>query len=168
LYNYLRKVLETLGQAEDFSPKGVESVVNAVIRTYAPPPPEAISKIRKTLTVMTFACVCTNVKRRTEAMMDRIRDEIENPGEVPEDDFEPIEVAIEPTAETEKTEADASNEGRKTVAQTIREWDQVEIVVGEETGRPGAVDDRAEQPSAQTADDASKPARKPWYSRRNT
>ena len=76
LFNYLCDALEMMGQADDLSRGGVESLVEAVIKHYQGPTPDARDKIGKALTVMVFACVCTDVKRRTEAMMSQILGEL--------------------------------------------------------------------------------------------
>jgi predicted DNA-binding transcriptional regulator AlpA len=172
LYVYLRSALETLGHSDDFSRSGIESVVNTVISKNEPPPPESIVKIRKALTVMVFACVCTDVKRRTEVMMERIIDEIENPDAVLEDAPEPTETANEAPAGAgvANAEEDIAAEARKTVAQTIREWDlgEMESIISDEAGQSSSEDAAAEQAAAQAAENAAKAARRPWYSRRNT
>ncbi|MDR2590608.1 MAG: DUF1836 domain-containing protein [Oscillospiraceae bacterium] len=78
LYNYLCEALKQSGQADDHSKGGVEGVVDRVISDYSDPNPNAKIRIQKALTVMIFACVCTDVKRRTEAMMGQILKEIDN------------------------------------------------------------------------------------------
>ena len=79
LYNYLCDALDQSGRTDDHSRGGVESVVGTVINDYKGKTPEALVRIRKALTLMIFACVCTDVKRRTEAMMGQILIELENP-----------------------------------------------------------------------------------------
>ncbi|MDR2599035.1 MAG: DUF1836 domain-containing protein [Oscillospiraceae bacterium] len=79
LYNYLCEALKQSGQADDHSKGGVEGVVDRVISDYSDPNPNSKVRIRKALTVMIFACVCTDVKRRTEAMMGQILKEIDTP-----------------------------------------------------------------------------------------
>ena len=76
LFNYLCDALEMMGQADDLSRNGVESIVETVIKNYAGPTPDARDRINKALTVMVFACVCTDVKRRTESMMSHILGEL--------------------------------------------------------------------------------------------
>ena len=76
LFNYLCDALEMLGQADDLSRGGVESVADAVVEDVENL--ELGLRIRKALTVMIYACVCTDVKRRTETMMGRVLKEIDN------------------------------------------------------------------------------------------
>jgi len=80
LFNYLCDALEMLGQEDDLSRSGVEAIVRTVIKDYVGPTPDAGERIRKALTIMIFACVCTDVKRRTEAMMGHVLKELRNPG----------------------------------------------------------------------------------------
>lgn len=79
LYNYLCEAMKRSGQMGDSSKGGVESVVESVIRDYKSPNPDDRIKLRKALTLMMFACVCTDVKRRTEAMMGQILKELGDP-----------------------------------------------------------------------------------------
>lgn len=79
LYSYLCEVLKQSGQSDDHSKSGVESVIDNVIRDYGDHNPDARDRIKKALTLMMFACVCTDVKRRTEAMMGQILKELEKP-----------------------------------------------------------------------------------------
>jgi DNA-binding transcriptional MerR regulator len=78
LYSFLRRSLQMLGQVDDLSRSGVESIVDKVIALYESPNIDAHMRIRKALTVMIYACVCTDVKRGTEAMMKQIIDEYES------------------------------------------------------------------------------------------
>ena len=79
LYNYLCQALQTLGQVDDFSRSGVESIVDKALETFKSPTIDASMRIRKALTVMIYACMCTDVKRGTEAMMKQVLDELDNP-----------------------------------------------------------------------------------------
>jgi len=79
LYNYLCEAMRLSGQNDDNSKGGVEAVVDNVIRDYKDPNPDSRIRIRKALTLMMFACVCTDVKRRTEAMMGQIIKELDVP-----------------------------------------------------------------------------------------
>jgi len=79
LYNYLCEAMKQSGQSDDNSKGGVEAVVDNVIRDYKDPNPDSRIRIRKALTLMMFACVCTDVKRRTEAMMGQIIKELDGP-----------------------------------------------------------------------------------------
>ncbi|MCL2125534.1 MAG: DUF1836 domain-containing protein [Oscillospiraceae bacterium] len=79
LFNYLCDALQKLGQVDDLSRGGVDSVVDVVISEYDNTDPYARAKIHKALAVMIYACVCTDVKRRTEAMMEQVLHEIEDP-----------------------------------------------------------------------------------------
>ena len=79
LYNYLCEALKQSAQSEDHSKSGVEAVINNVIKDYSDPNPESRIRIRKALTLMMFACVCTDVKRRVEGMLGVILDELHTP-----------------------------------------------------------------------------------------
>ncbi|MCL2080394.1 MAG: DUF1836 domain-containing protein [Oscillospiraceae bacterium] len=79
LYNYLCESMTKSGQADEGSKGGVESIVESVIKDYVSPDPESRIRLRKALTLMMYACVCTDVKRRTEAMMGQILKELESP-----------------------------------------------------------------------------------------
>ena len=186
LFNYLCDALQRLGQVDDLSRGGVESVVEAVIKDYSGPVPYARVKIRKALAIMIYACVCTDVKRRTEAMMGQVLRELDDPESITEEIME-IEVSkIEddiqeetdtegPKPETVQDKQPASaEEARKTIAQALREWDTTRV-------ENAHVDDRAVEAAAESADmrktdaesekkpaeSAEKPAQKPWYFRRN-
>lgn len=128
LFNYLCDALERLGQVDDLPRGGVESVVVEVTKNYIESKPGALERIRRALTVMIYACVCTNVKRRTEAMIGQILNELG-------------------ASNTEKRAASYSDgisraepasrageaEPRKTVSQALREWDlqSMESIIAE-------------------------------------
>jgi len=162
LFNYLCEALGMMGQAS-----GVEAVVEDVLKDYVGTSPDARLRIRKALSLMMYACVCTDVKRRTESMMKQILHELENP----------IEQAVEPKAEaSEEVEVAAAAESiaegadesaeekepaemRKTIAQTLREWDvsSVERIIIDPDGESGG-GRREEQ---------AKPVNRPWFSRKS-
>ena len=167
LYNYLCQALKKSSQAVDHSKSGVESVINDVIRDYSDPNPDSRVRIRKALTVMMFACVCTDVKRRTDAMMGQILSELENAepvvavatAAVPEPVLPPEVVSEEEPDEV----LEDIIETRKTVSQALREWDisSVEkiIIDHDEEARnniPVEVEEEKKEPS------------KPWYVRKST
>jgi len=160
LYNYLCQALKKSSQAVDHSKSGVESVINDVIKDYSDPNPDSRVRIRKALTVMMFACVCTDVKRRTDAMLGQILSELENAVTVthqPEPELPPeIIVEEEPVEVLEDI-----IETRKTVSQALREWDisSVEKIIidhDEETRNNASEEVEKKEPS------------KPWYVRKNT
>ena len=182
LYDYLCEALQKLGQADDLSRGGVESVVERVIVDYEGPTPLAHVKVRKALTVMIFACVCTNVKRRTEAMMQQVLIELENPESLTVENLaggesyheEPVAELTQPVGQVSRENRPAADETRKTVAQAIREWDmsRVEDILQEENdseeesaAQESSANDGAD--TRKTADSNEKPAQKPWYFRRN-
>jgi len=156
LYDYLCAALQGMGQAEDFSRSGVEAVVDTVIVDYEGQKPDSRVKIRKALTLMIFACVCTDVKRRTDAMMGQILHDLENPEEaVVEETQTPESVVVD----TSSDNSEIINEARKTVSQALREWDisSVERVI---------IDHR-EAPQEETKEDEpKKTSYRPWYSRK--
>ena len=189
LYNYLCNALLQLGSAEDLSRSGVESVVDIVIKDYEGPTPHARIKIRKTLALMIYACVCTDVKRRTESMMHQILDELDNP-QLFEQDYANVESSenVEQTIAQVDSNIDRGpsndepaaqpvvvvEETRKTVAQAIREWDlaRVEDILNEDSGEhiePSVEDSEPEVESdkQQTGTNEDKSTQKPWYFRRN-
>lgn len=164
LYNYLYEALQKTGQADDLSRSGVESVVEKVIKDYRGPTPEARIRIRKALTLMIYACVCTDVKRRTEAMMGQILYDIEHPESVAAEADEAQNTANKDEPETQETEPAA--ETRKTVSQALREWDisSVERIISEDDAEEKTV-------SAGVGNNApadEKPSYRPWYFRKNT
>ena len=183
LYNYLCSALQQIGQAEDLSRSGVESVVETVIKDYEGPTPYARYKIRKALALMIYACVCTDVKRRTEAMMLEVLNEIENPQAYAEDAA--VLAIVPPISNQDDASKSVANappeeidtvkpEPRKTVAQAIREWDltRVEDILNEENEDENISEIASSGDSKETAiqqPDAKKekPAQKPWYFRRN-
>ena len=179
LYNFLCDALEQMGQASDSSRGGVENVVEVVIKRYEGPNPDSHVRVRKALTLMIFACVCTDVKRRTEAMMDQILLDLEHPERLEAQAAEPAPViagqeaaerdkqdrAVKPEdaipAETRQDDAAVSTATHKTVSQALREWDfsSVERVIidpdeGKDPNKPSEEND--------------KNANRPWYLRRGT
>jgi len=143
LYTYLRQALKMLGQTDDLSRSGVESIVDKVIVLYESPNIDAHMRIRKALTVMIYACVCTDVKRGTELMMQQILDEYEHsdvttskiPINFNDNDVYDKSTSVEKTAEPEGSVEDsapvvavkeeAAKEARKTIAQALREWEEI-------------------------------------------
>ena len=160
LFNYLGEALQKAGQADDLSPGGVESVVEKIISEYKGPTPDARIRIRKALTVMIFACVCTDVKRRTEAMMGQILYDLEHPENIIAELAEEPEEAEQ---ETQPPEDDGEvTETRKTVSQALREWDlnSVEKIINEQDDDDGgkAVESKAKP--------EEKSSYRPWYFRK--
>jgi len=162
LYNYLCDALQGLSRAGDLSRSGIESLVDSVIVDYIDPSPDARVKIRKALTVMIYACVCTDVKRRTETMMQQVLHDLEFPEIIRQEvaaavsaEVEEVSIVeevstetiidekekpvIELPKETEKEikpeKAVTQTETRKTVAQALREWDlsRVEDILNEDS-----------------------------------
>ena len=175
LYNYLCDALLKMGQVNDHSRGGIESVVEVVIKDYRGPKPDSRIRIRNALTVMIFACVCTDVKRRTEAMMEQILFDLENPERIDAEitevykDEQSDDIAEETEVDTaqetdsldeQSAESDSSIVARKTVSQALREWDisSVERIIINHT------DDTRDAEPSNVADD--KAANRPWYLRR--
>jgi len=160
LYNYLVEALKQSSQTNDHSKAGVESVINNVIRDYSDPNPNSRVRIRKALTLMMFACVCTDVKRRTEAMMEQILKELENPKQTepePKRELPPEPPPVEAPPEV----LEDIIETRKTVSQALREWDisSVERIIIDH--------DEDARNNVQDEDDPKKQQNKPWYIRKN-
>lgn len=159
LFNFLCEALDRMGQGGDSSRGGVESVVETVIKDYQGPTADAHVRIRKSLSLMIYACVCTDVKRRTEAMMEQILYELEHPE------------TVEPKAEENSTpeQPDSSNDEpeiedapRKTVIQAIREWDANDISSVERV-----IIDYNDERTAKPADGSDdKQSYRPWYLRK--
>ena len=162
LYSYLCDALRQSGRSDDHSRNGVESVVDSVIRNYRSTRPGARVRIRKALTLMIFACVCTDVKRRTEAMMGQILHELEHPETVVTPAEAQVVRAIENSYPEElMEEIEAVTETKKTVSQALREWDisSVERIIIDH-------DEEARNRTAASETDEKAPA-KPWYVRKN-
>ena len=163
LYNYLCEALKQSGQSDDHSKSGVETVINNVIRDYSDPNPDSRIRIRKALTLMIFACVCTDVKRRVDAMMGQILIELEDPKPKPKPVVPIPIVEKEPENEPEEEPVEVLEdiiETRKTVSQALREWDisSVEkIIIDHDEGSRNATAD----------DNDKKQSSKPWYVRKN-
>lgn len=176
LFNYLCEALQTTGQSDDLSRSGVEGVVERVIAEYKGPTPDSRIRIRKALTLMIYACVCTDVKRRTEAMMDQILYDLEHPDSITAE--APViperiapeasrDIVPEPVAET-----------RKTISQALREWDlsSVERIISEHdaderhsvAAAPAPSRAAAPDPANDAAGDGEKTSYRPWYFRKNT
>jgi len=166
LYNYLCDALRQSGQTDDHSRSGVESVVERVIRDYKDPNPDSRVRIRKALTLMMFACVCTDVKRRTEAMMGQILRELEAPPPAPVvvEVEKPVVVVPVPVEEPQELFENLV-ETRKTVSQALREAYDISsveriIIDHDEEARKAA--------QIEEDDDDKKPPNKPWYVRKST
>jgi len=178
LYNFLCDALLQMGQVNDHSRGGVESVVEIVIRNYLGPRPDSRIRIRNALTVMVFACVCTDVKRRTEAMMGNILYDLENPeriiaeleeaelaeraAEISKEVVEAMKQEEEEEQDEPIPEAESSIVARKTVSQALREWDisSVERIIIDHT--------EEESGSDSGAGGEDKNTNRPWYLRRGT
>ena len=184
LYSYLWGALQRLGQTDDLSQGGVESIVEAVIKDYEGPTPYARYRLRKTLTLMVHACVCTDVKRRTEVMMKQVLNELENPGNemddfisstvIAEDNNEADLPIIEETStKTDVEDGTSSEESRKTIAQALREWDlaRVENILNDsdDDSEAYAPADSSVSRNAgeQPGQSEEKSTQKPWYFRRS-
>jgi len=160
LYNYLCEALKQSGQTDDHSKSGVETVINNVIKDYSDPNPDSRIRIRKALTLMIFACVCTDVKRRVEAMMGQILMELDKPK--PEAPLPKMELVPEIVLEPEPVEVlEDIIETRKTVSQALREWDisSVERIIIDH-------DEEARNTTPIEEEEKKQPA-KPWYVRKN-
>ena len=183
LYNYLCAALQQLGRVDDLSRGGVEALVDKAIKDYNEPSQGARLKIRKVLTVMIYACVCTDVKRRTESMLEQVLFELDNPDAavaVPvETETKPIEIPVARTTAPTKLDtlieqATGGDENRRTVAQALREWDlsKVEDILKEdeeiEVMQPVVETQTVIEAEEETPPEVpEKPAPKPWYFRRN-
>jgi len=167
LYMYLCEALKQSGRTDDHSRGGVEAVVENVIRSYSDPNPNSRVRIRKALTLMIFACVCTDVKRRTEAMMGQILNELENPGPIATQPKLELDPEPQPAPAKEYVESlTEAIETRKTVSQALREWDisSVEkiIIDHDEEARNNVHNVHPEEA------EEVKPPSKPWYIRKST
>ena len=186
LYDFLCDALQQLGRVDDMPKGGVEAVVDKVIKNYKGPAVSSLHRVRKALTIMIYACVCTDVKRRTEAMMGQVLRELDNPdgfaaeitesaeGDEVEVEEEAAELQSAAAQVTEPEKSTGAEETRRTVAQALREWDmaRVESIIEEENQSPevsAETDSRGvtgADPGKQ-AQGAESAAQKPWYFRRN-
>ena len=148
LFNYLCEALALMGRVS-----GVEAAVDEVLLGYDEQTPNCKDRLIKALSLMMYACVCTDVKRRTESMMQQVLHELENPVET-EEQPEPQneEESAEPEEENESSEDTDAPEARKTIAQTLREWDA-------NNAEKVAIDDKSES--------QEKTTNRPWFSRKN-
>jgi len=157
LFNFLCEALGRMGKAQDSSRGGVEAVVDSVTRSYSGPKPDSRPRIRKALALMMYACVCTDVKRRTENMMQQILQDLDHPEA--EEPAAPVIAPPEPEEEPELA-AENSAESRKTVSQALREWDisSVERII---------IDHNNEESSGGVqSEDVEKAINRPWFSRK--
>jgi len=169
LYNYLCEALKLTGQSDDHSKSGVEAIINNVIKDYTDPNPDSRIRIRKALTLMIFACVCADVKRKVEAMMGQILTELESPPPkpavtpLPKFELPPEVVPEEPEPEPEPVEVlEDIIETRKTVSQALREWDisSVERIIIDHN------EDAHNEAPIEEEEEKKQPS-KPWYVRKN-
>jgi len=135
---------------------------------------------------MMYACVCTDVKRRTESMMRQILNELENPMEVsdnpeasstekPKQAQTPdtqVKSSVpapheyvsasekqevpEPIAQQPSAEQSEIKEKPKTIAQTLREWDVSSV-------ERIIIDHDSDQKETEE----TKTVNRPWFTRRN-
>jgi hypothetical protein len=159
LFNFLCDALERMEHTDDLSRGGVESVVESAIRSYSGSKPGSRLRIRKALSLMIYACVCTDVKRRTEEMMKQILQELEQPEEA--------EIEIEGPGKTDgveetHSETDVADAPRKTVSQAIREWDANDISSVERV----IIDYKEENTVKPAPENTEKHSYRPWYSRK--
>ena len=148
LFNFLCDALHMLGQADDLSRSGVEAVAEAVTKDVGD---EALNvRIRKALAVMVYACVCTDVKRRTEIMMDAVLKEYENAPQ-------PAEPAEEPAVEpAESDTAGEENQPEETPAS--------EESPPEETPETEKTEDSKPDDETESADNSEKSAKtRSWF-----
>ena len=158
LYNYLCDALDRMGRTNENSRSGVETVVETILSDYIGPSPEYRVRIRKALTLMIYACVCTDVKRRTEAMMGRILHELEHP-----DQTAPEVPKVEAfDSESPPAKPEPPPEIRKTVSQALREWEvsSVERIIIDH--------EEIEQKTSKPNGAAEKTVNRPWFSRRGS
>jgi len=162
LFNFLCEALGRMGQASK-----VEAVVEDVLEDYEGSTPEARLRIRKALSLMMYACVCTDVKRRTESMMKQILHELENPDEVTSDEVKTEAEATAPLEDGATTEVQEEAppveeevpEKPKTIAQTLREWDvsSVERIIIDPNLSGG-----------KQREESEKAVNRPWFSRKSS
>jgi len=177
LYNYLCEALKQSSQSNDNSRSGIESIIDNIIKDYRDPNPDSRIRIRKTLILMMFACVCTDVKRRTEAMMGQILTELETPRTAaaappPSSPVQRQLPEIEPEVDEVKVEEEPVEaiediiETRKTVSQALREWD---ISSGVESSVEKVIidyDEEARKNAEKAEEEKKRPSREPWYVRK--
>jgi len=148
LFNYLCEALALMGRVS-----GVEAAVDSVLLGYDGPTSNCKARLVKALSLMMYACVCTDVKRRTESMMQQVLHDLENPKKVEDKpESQDVQETTETEVENEVQEDEETPETRKTIAQTLREWDVSSV-------ERAVIDEKNEnQP---------KPVIRPWFSRKN-
>ena len=161
LFNYLCDALIMIDEADDLSRAGIETVAEKVVRSYEGRTPDAKDKIRKTLILMVYACVCTDVKRRTELMMRHVMREIKSSR------TKNLADKSRESGAQQDSVSQAKREPRKTVIQAIREWDMKSIETAPEEEntdkqRPEGEADR-EQDGGESEPPDDSAATKPVY-----
>jgi len=149
LFSLLCEALSRMGQAS-----GVEAVVEELLQDYEGPTPGAGTRLKKALSLMMYACVCTDVKRRTESMMRQVLHELESPEEIEEEETKKEDEKEPQPQQAVETEEEDSNGKPKTVAQTLREWDA------------GSVEKMIIDDDGPNKDD--KLVSRPWFTRKAT
>ena len=154
LYSALCEALFDLESGKDGG--GVEKIAERVAFALENYTPKAKKRIQKALTVMIYACVCADVKRRTDSMMNQVlkehgvvsptvakkaaknKQKSQRPAPQPSESAKPAPRSESPahTESKESTERNMPSEQqeqtvsfRKTVSQAIREWDEDAAII---------------------------------------
>ena len=176
LYSFLCSALAVLGRADDLSRSGVEAVAEAVTKDYVGPKPGSRITIRRALTVMIYACVCSDVKRRTEMMMKDILREYNNLSQERGTEEDVIGTVESDNAEAGGTEPEANDQSVPESSDSAGDGevgDGTETDVGEETDSGGDTEENAEQPASDKGADGTENEGKPsnianWWFRRGS
>ena len=172
LYSFLCSALAVLGRADDLSRSGVEAVAEAVTKDYVGPKPGSRITIRRALTVMIYACVCSDVKRRTEMMMKDILREYNNLSQERSADEgkiggeETASAGDDGTGPEEYDQGLSESSGPDEGAET---GDNAETDGGEEADSDGDTEKNAEQSAPDKGADEGKPSNiANWWFRRGS
>ena len=170
LYSFLCSALAVLGRADDLSRSGVEAVAEAVTKDYVGPKPGSRITIRRALTVMIYACVCTDVKRRTEMMMKDILREYNNLSQEHSADEDVIDTVENDNAEASNAAPEAGDQG---VPESSGPDEGEDAGDDDEADSGGDTEENAEQPAPDKSADGTENGGKPsnianWWFRRGS
>ena len=84
VFTCLCRALSEIGNVNAMARGGVETVAERAVSTLRGIPLAVKNRVKKALTIMIYACVCTDVKRRTESMLEQVFNEKEvAPDDIP-------------------------------------------------------------------------------------
>ena len=146
ILNALYQALAEIGSVGNMSRKGVEAVAKKVTDVITDINSTVRTRLKMVLIVMVLACVCTDVKRRTEAMMWQIlhaggSNVLSDGDEDSEDENSTKELHNNDESSTDVPISESSA-ARRTVSQALRELDQTfSVGAADNTGEVDIEDD---------------------------